>query len=214
MGLLLARKAVAEGGALPVRLWAHGDLPPAAGLAARAGFSRVRELWRMRRPLRDPLGEPVVPAGVRLRRFVPGQDEENWITLNGRAFADHPEQGRWERADLERREAEPWFDADGFFLAERGGRLVGFHWTKIHQPGGGDGGGIGEIYVLGVDPAEQGTGLGRALTVAGLRYLHDRGVRNVMLYVESANAPAIRLYESFGFVHSDTDVMYVHETAT
>lgn len=216
LGLFLARAVVAEGGAQPVRLWAHGDLPGAARLAARAGFTRVRALWRMRRPLRGPLGEPVFPAGVGLRHFVRGQDEDDWIALNGRAFADHPEQGRWVRADLEHREREPWFDPAGFFLAHRGGRLAGFHWTKIHQPdarlAGDADGGMGEIYVLGVDPAEQGTGLGRALTVTGLRYLRDRGVASVMLYVESANVAAIKLYESAGFVHSDTDVMYAHET--
>ncbi len=217
LGLVLARAVVAEGGDQPVRLWAHGDLPGAARLAARARFTRVRALWRMRRPMRGPLAEPVLPAGAGLRRFVPGQDEENWIALNGRAFADHPEQGRWVRADLEHREREPWFDPDGFFLAHRSGRLVGFHWTKIHQPdarlASDADDGVGEIYVLGVDPAEQGTGLGRALTLAGLRYLRDRGVANVMLYVESTNVAAIKLYESAGFVHSDTDVMYAHETA-
>jgi mycothiol synthase len=205
LGLLLARAVISEGGAAPVRLWAHGDLPGAVRLAARTGFAKVRALWQMRRPLAGPLGEPVLPPGVGLRHFVPGQDEDNWITLNGRAFADHPEQGRWVRADLEQREEEPWFDPAGFFLAQRQGRLVGFHWTKIHQDG------TGEIYVLGVDPGEQGTGLGRALTMAGLRYLRDRGAADVMLYVESANEHAIKLYASAGFVHAGTDVMYAHE---
>jgi mycothiol synthase len=213
LGLTLARAVVAEGGPMPVRLWAHGDLPGAARLASRAGFTRARALWRMRRPLSGPLAEPALPEGVSLRRFVPGQDEEDWILLNARAFAGHPEQGRWVRADLERREGEPWFDTDGFFLAQRHGRLVGFHWTKIHPPAAGHQDGVvGEVYVLGVDPSEQGTGLGRALTLAGLQYLRSCGVPDVMLYVESVNAPAIKLYTSAGFTHTDTDVMYQHES--
>ena len=65
--------------------------------------------------------------------------------------------------------------------------------------------------MVGVDPAEQGTGLGRALTLAGLRYLQDREMPAVMLYVDGENAAAIRLYASLGFAHSATDVMYTHD---
>jgi mycothiol synthase len=210
-GRALAEALLAEAGGAPVRLWAHGDLPAAARLAQVCGFRRDRELWRMLRPSRAPLATPALPAGVRLRTFVPGQDEAGWLTVNARAFASHPEQGRWTRQDLERREREPWFDPAGFFVAEREGRLAGFHWTKVHPGGSSEEGPVGEVYVVGVDPAEQGTGLGRALTLAGLGYLRDRGVKSVMLYVDGANAPAIKLYTSLGFSHVSTDVMYSHE---
>jgi mycothiol synthase len=169
----------------------------------------------MRRSLQTRIGRPQLAEGISVRTFVPGADEDAWVTLNQRAFARHPEQGAWTRADLELREREPWFDPDGFFLAERDGKLVGFHWTKIHgseldqsdksrhghEP-------IGEVYVVGVDPDERGSGLGRALTIVGLRYLRSRGLSQVMLYVDETNAPAIALYESLGFAHWGTDVMY------
>ena len=219
LGLALARAVLSEENVLPVRLWAHGDLPAAARLAAAAGFRRARSLWQMRRSLRDAVDEAQLPPGISLRTFIPGQDEADWILLNARAFASHPEQGKWTRADLVHREAAPWFDPDGFLLAERGGHLAGFHWTKIHKPSareagdgpGGTDGLVGEVYVIGVDPAEQGTGLGRALTLAGLRYLQDREMPVVMLYVDGENAAAIRLYASLGFAHSATDVMYTHD---
>ena len=219
LGLTLALATLAQESGLPVRLWAHGDLPAAARLATVASFRRTRILWQMRRSLRDALAEPQLPPGVSLRAFIPGQDEDDWLAVNARAFASHPEQGKWTRADLAHREAAPWFDPDGFLLAERNGHPAGFHWTKIHKPGSGQAGNgtgstdepLGEVYVIGVDPAEQGTGLGRALTLAGLRYLQDRDMPAVMLYVDGENAAAIRLYGSLGFAHSATDVMYTHD---
>jgi mycothiol synthase len=213
---LLAALTEHAGG--PLRVWAHGDLPAAAALARTAGLRRVRVLWQMRRPLRDPLPDPVRPPGIRLRTFVPGRDEDEWLRVNSRAFASHPEQGAWTRSDLVMREREDWFDPAGFFLAERDGRLAGFHWTKVHsagpaEPAGPAGtrgtSGLGEVYVVGVDPGEQGTGLGRMLTLAGLRYLRDdRGLAEVMLYVDESNRAAIRLYGSLGFERTATDVMY------
>jgi mycothiol synthase len=192
-----------------VRLWAHGDLPGAKALAGKTGFTRIRALLQLRMPLaKAPATEPAFPDGVTVRPFAPGADEAAWLAVNHRAFAHHPEQGSWTMDDLRLREEEPWFDPNGFFLAERDGRLAGFHWTKVHQPAGGRGAPIGEVYVVGVDPAEQGSGLGRALTLIGLRYLRDRGLPAVMLYVDESNPAAIRLYESLGFAHTGTDVMF------
>lgn len=212
LGLELLEAMNAEAAGRPLRLWAHGDLPAAARLAASAGFERIRALWQMRRSLQTRIGRPQFAEGVTVRTFVPGQDEDAWTALNRRAFAGHPEQGTWTRTDLDMREREPWFDPQGFFLAERGARLAGFHWTKIHglgdetdshhhEP-------IGEVYVVGVDPDERGTGLGRALTLVGLRYLRSRGLFQVMLYVDETNTAAIGLYEAIGFSHWGTDVMY------
>lgn len=205
LGLALARALIAEAGAQDLRLWAHGDLPAAAGLAAVAGFERSRSLWQLRRPLTIPVEAPQLPAGVTVRTFEVGRDEDAWVKLNAAAFASHPEQGGWTRSDLDLREREPWFDPAGFFLAERAGRIAGFHWTKVHDEAGGA---TGEVYVVGVDPAERGSGLGRALTLTGLRHLRDRGLAQVMLYVDGDNTPAIRLYESLGFARWHTDVMY------
>jgi mycothiol synthase len=226
LGLRLTQALTAEAGNAGLRLWAHGDLPAAARLAAAAGFSRSRALWQMRRSLQTWIGRPQVADGITVRTFKPGQDEDAWVSLNHRAFSRHPEQGAWTRADIDMREREPWFDPEGFFLAERDGDLVGFHWTKIH--GGNEemrhaaaaaatGHGheaIGEVYVVGVDPAARGTGLGRALTLIGLRYLRSRGLAQVMLYVDETNTAAIGLYESLGFTHWDTDVMFSTSAAT
>src|SRR6202035_5571677 len=123
----------------------------------RTGLARIRALFQLRMSLAAVPGTgPVFPAGVTVRTFVPGKDEAAWLAVNQRAFAHHPEQGSWTMEDLRLREAEPWFDPEGFFLAERDGRLVGFHWTKVHQPEAGADAPIGEVYVVGVDPGQQG----------------------------------------------------------
>jgi mycothiol synthase len=186
----------------PLTFWAHGDGAAARAFAATAGFDRVRVLWQMRRPLTGDLPEMPLPAGVTIRHFRPGHDEEAWLGVNARAFAHHPEQGRWTRHDLELREAEPWFDPDGFLLAvDIEDTLLGFHWTKVQD-------GLGEVYVLGVDPGGHRKGLGKALTVAGLAHLRDRGLSTAMLYVDESNAAAAGLYRGLGFEVHSTDVSY------
>jgi mycothiol synthase len=202
-----------------LRLWAHGTGSGAADLARAMGFERERVLWQMRRSLFAPVPEPQWPDDVTVRTFVVGEDEQAWLEVNNRAFANHPDQGSWTLDDVRMREREPWFDASGFFLAERDGKLVGFHWTKIHgaqgtahdhehdhahEP-------IGEVYVVGVDPSMQGAGLGPALTLRGLQYLRARGLSQCMLYVDESNTNAIRTYERLGFAKWDVDVCFLQQ---
>jgi mycothiol synthase len=194
-----------------VRVWAHGDQPAAAALAGHFGFRKVRTMRRLRRDLTDDLPVAPVPEGVHLRAFQPGRDEDAVTEVNRLAFAWHPEQGTMTADDVRATEAVSWFDPAGFLLAvDSTDRVVGFHWTKVH-PDAGDGAPIGEVYVVGVHPDAQGGGLGRGLTMAGLRYLRARrGLDRVMLYVESDNAPALAVYGKLGFTLWDADVQYAH----
>lgn len=56
------------------------------------------------------------------------------------------------------------------------------------------------IRMLAVDPAAQGLGVGRALTLACLERARREGRSGMALYTRPANVPAQRLYESLGFV--------------
>ncbi|MBM7770695.1 mycothiol synthase [Actinokineospora baliensis] len=192
-----------------VRLWAHGDHPAAVKIADKHGLSRVRELLTMRLDLSDAgLAEPVWREGVRVRAFEPGRDEAAVVEVNARAFDWHPEQGSLTVADVEATEAEPWFDPAGFFLAvDARDRVLGFHWTKVHS------GQVGEVYVVGVDPDAQGGGLGKALTLVGLRHLAALGVPEIILYVEADNTPAVGIYSRLGFTRSAADVQYARAEA-
>jgi mycothiol synthase len=233
LGRLLVATTVAESPDGRLRLWAHGEHPAAGAMATSLGYRQSRSLWQMRRSLYAVLPAPNLPEGVTVRAFEPGRDDEAWVQLNALAFRGHPEQGGWTVDDLHRRMREPWFAPGGFFLAFRSesgaDRLVGFHWTKVHggdgahgrleasTPHAHDGHGhdpIGEVYVVGVDPGERGSGLGRALTLIGLRHLRHLGLPDAMLYVDADNEPAIRLYTALGFTRWETDVMFSRNVPT
>jgi mycothiol synthase len=191
-----------------VSVWIFGADIHSDALAAGRGLTAERELWQMRVPL--PIGERAVwPAGVTVRPFCPGVDDGEWLDVNNRAFAADPDQGNWSHETLAGRLAEPWFDPEGFLIADDGGRIAGFCWTKVHpaapphEPHA-----LGEIYVIGVDPADRGRGLGRALVVGGLDSLRQRGIEVGMLFVDAANDSAVRLYRALGFVTTRVDRSY------
>jgi len=206
IGSAMARTGLSEGGN-DARIWAHGNLEPARATAAALGLIVVRELLQMRRPLTD-LPAVSVPDGVRIDTYSGPADDAELLRVNNAAFAWHPEQSGWTDDDIAERRGEPWFDPAGLFMAvdEATGTLLGFHWTKVHS------GDLGEVYVVGVDPAAQGRGVGATLTLIGLHYLAERLSQSlqptVMLYVEADNAAAVKTYQRLGFDVFSVDAAY------
>ena len=206
IGSAMARAALAEGGS-GTRIWAHGDLEPARATAKALGLEAARELLQMRRPLTN-LPQPTTPDGVRIDTYRGPDDDAELLRVNNAAFAWHPEQGGWTDSDIVERRAEPWFDPEGLFMAfdEKTGELLGFHWTKVHDEH------LGEVYVVGVDPAAQGRGIGAALTLVGLHHLAERLSESsrptVMLYVEADNSAAVSTYQRLDFAVFNVDVAY------
>ncbi|HEX9832666.1 MAG TPA: mycothiol synthase [Mycobacterium sp.] len=206
VGSAMARQGLAEGGD-GARIWAHGNIEAARATASALGLVVVRELLQMRRPLID-LPAVTVPDGVRIVTYSGPADDAELLRVNNAAFAWHPEQGGWTDADIAERRGESWFDPDGIFLAvdETTGKLLGFHWTKVHNTD------LGEVYVVGVDPAAQGRGLGATLTLVGLQHLavllSGSPQPEVMLYVEADNPAAVNTYQRLGFDVSSVDAAY------
>src|SRR6202008_3254014 len=167
-----------------------------------------------RPPPRPGVAEPAIPDGVRIRSYAGAADDAELLRVNNAAFATHPEQGGWTATDLAERRAERWFDPEGLFLAfdQQTDTLLGFHWTKVHpeQPG------LGEVYILGVDPSTQGSGLGGLLTSVGVAFLARRlagaAEPTVMLYVEAENTAAVRTYRRLGFTQHSVDTAYAPAT--
>lgn len=157
---------------------------------AKLGLTFERDLYRMERSL--PMDQP---SGIETRSFVVGQDEAAWVEVNNRAFSWHREQGGWTLEQVAERQAEPWFDADGFRVYDIDGEIAAYCWTKVHDD---EAPPVGEVYVIAVDPAYHGRGLGRALTLAGYEYLAAAGLTRAMLYVDADNTPAVTLYLDLG----------------
>lgn len=196
-----ALEIVASDGGGRVYWWVHHPADRVDVVAADVGLRLARRLLQMRRPL--PISETTT---VDTRTFVVGQDEAEWVRVNNAAFHDHPEQGGWTIESLQQREAEPWFDSAGFVLHEHDGKLAAFCWTKVHAA---ETPPLGEIYVIAVDPAFHGLGLGKALTIAGLHNIAARGLTVAMLHVDAANTAAMGLYERLGFTVHHEDHAYV-----
>lgn len=204
IGTELVREGLERGGPA-TRIWAHGNIEAAQATAATLGLTAARELWQMRRGLADLPPVPSAP-GIELRTYAGPDDDAEILRVNNAAFSWHPEQGGWTEADIAERRREGWFDAAGLFLAfdEKSGGLLGFHWTKVHDAT------LGEVYVVGVDPAAQGRGLGALLTLIGLHHLAARLGYDaaVTLYVEADNSAAVRTYERLDFRVFSADVAY------
>jgi mycothiol synthase len=212
---------VAISGLLPtiqgeVTAWSHGDHPAAGILAAQHGFEAVRRLLQLRlSPIPEPepraAGASVAStigvastSSATVTAFDPETDAAEWVALNARVFAHHPEQGAITESDLRERMAEPWFDAGDFLIArDASGTMIGYNWLKI-EPGADE----GEIYVIGVDASQAGRGLGRTLMHAGIERLRERGCSAASLYVEADNVAAVHLYRSLGFADRTVDVQY------
>jgi len=196
----------------PLRWWVGYATDADDVRSVHRGFIPERDLLQLRCPLPLPSragGGP--PPAVTTRAFRVGRDEHAWLVQNNRAFADHPEQGHWDSETLLEREAEPWFDAEGFRILEVDGRIAGSCWTKAHRSTNPP---LGEIYVIGVDPDFHGRGWGRALTEDGFSWLAAQGLDHGMLYVDAANVAAVALYTSMGMTTHHVDRAYSTSSIT
>jgi mycothiol synthase len=195
-----ALRLVRANGGGRLSLWVNQPGPRDERVAASAGLSPGRVLYQMRRPLPGPAGPT-----IETRPFRPGRDEQAWLQVNNRAFREHPEQGGWTIETLQQREQQPWFRPEGLLMYDQDGELAGVCWTKVHTPRER---GLGELYVLAVDPGFYHRGLGRQLTLAGLSHLTSLGLSEAMLYVDATNVPAVKLYVDLGFTVNHIDRAY------
>src|SRR3989441_13303292 len=86
--------------------------------------------------------------------------------------------------------------------AEAEGKVVGFLVGDVRAWDFGEDQEIGWIRIVGIDPAYQGHGVGKALGEALMRYFETRGVTTVRTTVEWDAGDLIAYFRTLGFVRS------------
>ena len=142
---------------------------------------------------------PPIQAGYNLRTFRE-DDEQTWADVKNTVFgSSSTSEEFWAQTFLGVNKRLD-FAPEGFFFAEKDGEPVGIcAGIVLHDRkkiGGTLPGGIGWT---GVHEGHRGVGLGRALMVSSLNYLHDRGVAVTEVGTQFYRTAAVNLYESLGF---------------
>ena len=168
-------------------LWAFRS--PQIEAANRLGYVEARSVLRMSAPM---AGVARVPSsGISVVPMTEA-DADAIVAINNRAFADHPEQASMTCESFGVLSQSTWFDPDGVAVARCDDGIVGFCVTKA------EGSGVGEVYLLAVDPDSAGSGYGAMLASAGFEWLARHGATTASVWVDSTNHGAIRIYRKLG----------------
>jgi mycothiol synthase len=168
------------------------DVVRRAALDARA-FTPIRQYYEMAIDLGAAPEAPRWPPGVAVRAFRQGVDERAVHEADMEAFAEHfLFEPRTFEAWLRRHVEAPLADPALWRLAWEGAELAGY----VIPFEMGDEAVIGD---LAVRQPWRGRGIGRALLLAALALLRERGRTAARLYVDAANVTnALRVYEAAG----------------
>ncbi len=195
--LLRGTEHAAAIGAGAVHLPIAGADRVVRGLLEKQGFAPVRRFLHLSLRRKKVAAAPVRPP---LRPMMPGEEATLTRIQNlsfGRSWGFHPNT----EEDIHYRLGLDCCSPEGVFFALVEERVVGYCWTRDLR-------GKGEIWMIGVDPAHWGRGMGRALLLRGIHHLRRRGFHRVDLTVDEENTGAIALYRSEGFRQTGTVVWY------
>lgn len=178
----------------------------AAEMLALHGFRCVRKYLELRLAMSEVSPEDLQDADSRCRNLLPGEEEKLARIQNlsfGGQWGYNPntvEEIRY-RANLGNHSPED------VVLACDGEHILGYCWTELAGAAG-KSGKAGRIFMIGTDPDYQGQGVGKTVLMAGLARLRKRGAETVDLTVDSENAVANVLYNSFGFRERAVSLWY------
>lgn len=189
---------------------------PTTSLFVAGGFAPVRWWRSLRRGLTEPVRRRELPSGMRIVPFRRRYSEATRLALND-AFRDHWGFAPISRSEWRRRGRAGEF-APGLsrlLISGRGTRrdpyvVEAFVLTEINrQEWRLKGCRFGYVEAVGVPRARRGQGLSTIVIAEALRACRDRGLREAMVDVDSANpSGALGMYERLGFAERDRAVTY------
>lgn len=151
------------------------------------GFQVGHEEWQMAGELAPAHGKAPLPRSYDTRTLPHAQALELFLRLYEESFAPTPWYQPYSRGEV----AGGLRDVRDLLFLFHDGEPVGFAWLR-------EDGDTGEVEPMGIVPAEQGRGAGRALLSMALQRLSQRGLRRVRIGAWRQNKAAIALYRSAG----------------
>ncbi|MFL5733289.1 MAG: GNAT family N-acetyltransferase [Chloroflexia bacterium] len=174
-------------------------------------FRPVRYMYKMARPLAEPIPEPEFPEGFTLSQGQGEADAEQWVEMFNETFIDswnfHPMGVEDRKHILESPNYDPELDLiavapDSTYVAFSQCGIDPEDNAAYHRN-------EGWVHVLGTRRGFRKLGLGRSLLLASMRRLKAAGVDTAVLGVDAESPTgALRLYELVGFVKANTSVVY------
>lgn len=175
----------------------------ARDLLERDDYSIARVFWEMRIVLSEQPPMPEPPASLRLRAFVPGQDERAVFDTVEAAFADHWEHTPRDFDEWLSRTRRPDFDPTLWLLLETADGVipaVALGWMRAEN---------GWISTVATRREWRGQGLASTLLRASFHAFWGHGMRAVALGVDSQNPTgATHVYEAAGMSVASSAVIY------
>ena len=145
-----------------------------------------------------PQPPPIAP-GYNLRTFREG-DEQTWADVKNAVFGSSSTPEEFWTQTFSGVNKKLDFAPEGFFFAEKDGESIGIcAGIVLHDRKKIGGTFPGVIGWTGLHEDHRGVGLGRALMVSSLNYLHNRGVAMTEIGTQFYRTAAVNLYESLDF---------------
>ena len=186
------------------------DNATARNVLSRLGFSPVHRFLQLRLDMARVRQRDINKAALPCRYLQRGE-EDKLTQIQNSSFADTWGYNPNTTEEIMYYTSSAGFRPEDVILACDGDKIAGYRWTRIiHETTPEER--KGQIFMLGVDPACRGKGIGKVVLLAGLSHLENKGVRVVELTVDSENKAACTLYQSIGFEVQASSLWYEKET--
>jgi mycothiol synthase len=182
----------------PLTSWARQDDVKQIAFLEQHGFSYSGEHAEVNllRWLDEPLPEPALPAGFRVRSVDADKDEISRRAAAQRRVWQPWTVGEVSDEDYARLMCLPGYDQELDVVAVAPDGAIAAYVNGWIDPVNR----IGDFGPLGALPAYRRQGLARAALLESLRRMKERGMVRVCISTGVSNTPALRLYESVGFI--------------